>query len=184
MKAFVLLPLIASLSACGGGSDRYQGYTQGRGSQSPAAGYVADPMRTAGVQASPANASLSDEQSFDAVAGRETIESDAARRAQQAAAYQVIEPVALPQRTGQAGPNIVAYALQTNHAPGTQMYSRFLAREGRMRASCVRYGSDDAAQRAFLAGGGPERNYQGMDPDGDGFACGWDPRPFRLVAVN
>jgi hypothetical protein len=30
-----------------------------------------------------------------------------------------------------------------------------------------------------LANGGPERDKEGLDPDGDGFACGWDPRPFR-----
>ncbi|NDH39999.1 MAG: hypothetical protein EBY45_06195 [Gammaproteobacteria bacterium] len=27
----------------------------------------------------------------------------------------------------------------------------------------------------------PERDPMGLDPDGDGFACGWDPEPFRLA---
>ena len=29
--------------------------------------------------------------------------------------------------------------------------------------------------------GGPERDPRGLDPDGDGFACDWDPAPFRAA---
>lgn len=154
------------------------------GPAAPAAqGPGADPLRTAGVQASPANrAGISDEQSFDAVSARETIESDAARRAAQAAAYQVVQPTAVPQRSGDTGPNIVAYALETRNARGQQVHARSFARQSVMSRNCARYQSDDAAQRAFLENGGPQRNYQGLDPDGDGFACGWDPAPFRLAA--
>jgi hypothetical protein len=32
-----------------------------------------------------------------------------------------------------------------------------------------------------LSNGGPERDRLGLDPDGDGFACYWDPTPFRLA---
>jgi hypothetical protein len=39
--------------------------------------------------------------------------------------------------------------------------------------------TQDAAQEAFLAAGGPERDRNNLDPDGDGFACWWDPEPFR-----
>ncbi len=152
--------------------------------------------RTQGVQASPTNADpflaganpagLSDEQNFDAVAGRETIESDAERRAAQAAAYQVIQPAPLPQRDVDAGPNIVAYALNAPNAKGQEFYSRFiLSGEGRFRRNCAAYRSADEAQRDFLARGGPERDPRGIDPDGDGFACAWDPAPFRAaVAAN
>jgi hypothetical protein len=42
--------------------------------------------------------------------------------------------------------------------------------------------SDDLAQEAFLSEGGPERDRLGVDPDGDGFACRWDPTPFRRAA--
>lgn len=82
--------------------------------QRPAGGITtqpigADPERRGGVQASPANAAprlasgISDEQDFDAVSSRESIESDAARRASQAAQYQVVQPGALPTRTGATG---------------------------------------------------------------------------------
>ena len=45
-------------------------------------------------------------------------------------------------------------------------------------------GSFDAPhpiQEAFLDAGGPKRDPHALDPDGDGFACAWDPRPFRAA---
>ena len=45
--------------------------------------------------------------------------------------------------------------------------------------ACRSYASADAAQTAFIAAGGPVIDPRGMDPDGDGFVCGWDPRPYR-----
>ncbi|MDZ4134073.1 MAG: hypothetical protein U1D06_00550, partial [Paracoccaceae bacterium] len=57
------------------------------------------------------HASISDEQDFSAVASRETIASDAERLARNRAQYQVIQPGALPQRSGSAEPNIVQFAL-------------------------------------------------------------------------
>lgn len=122
---------------------------------------------------------LSDD-SFKAVSGRETIESDKERLARQRAEYEVIQPTALPQRTGKAEPNIVQFALNTSHLPGTKMYNRS-SLFGGGGGSCNRYASPDQAQEAFLAAGGPEKDSKGLDPDGDGFACGWDPRPFRTA---
>lgn len=163
--------------------------TQPIGAPLPTSASGLDATRTGGLQASPGNATpgsnpagLSDEQSFEAVTGRETIESDAQRRAAQAAAYQVVQPTALPTRSGDGGPNIVAYALNTTNMPGQKLYSRTFGSVSKMQRSCAKYPSADAAQRAFLASGGPKRDREGMDPDGDGFACGWDPRPFRLAA--
>lgn len=124
---------------------------------------------------------ISDEQDFEAVAARETIESDAERIARNRAQYVVIQPGALPVRPGESGPNIVAYALATNHPPGVQLYRRGGLRFTDPLVACARYGSSDRAQEAFLASGGPERDRHGIDPDGDGYACDWDPRPFRSV---
>ncbi len=152
-----------------------------------------DSDRRGGVQASPGNAApvlaganpatISDEQDFDAVAGRESIQSDAERRAEQAAAYQVIQPTALPQRAGDGGPNIVEYALSAPNVRGQEWYSRFTLGGigGRFERNCASYRSPDDAQRDFLARGGPDRDARGLDPDGDGFACGWDPAPFRAA---
>lgn len=153
-------------------------------------------LRSSGIEASPSNAAptlmgavptsstgISDEQDFEAVASRETIQSDAARRAQQAAQYQVIQPMALPEHPADTGPNIVEYALNAPNAKGQPWYSRFVltAREGRMLRNCGEYRTPDEAQRDFLRRGGPERDARGLDPDGDGFACAWDPAPFRAA---
>ena len=124
------------------------------------------------------NAGISDEQDFAAVSERETIESDAERLARNRAQYTVIQPTAVPERT-ETGPNIVQYALATTHAPGTQMYSRSSLRLTDPNVACARYASPDLAQQAFLEAGGPDRDRKGLDPDGDGYACAWDPRPFR-----
>lgn len=127
---------------------------------------------------------ISDEQDFDAVSSRETIESDAARMAQAAANYQVIQPTALPEPPASTGPDIVAYALNAPNRLGQPWYSRFIfSGQGRFQRNCAKYRSADEAQRDFLARGGPERDPRGLDPDGDGFACGWDPAPF-LAAVG
>ena len=122
---------------------------------------------------------ISDEQNFDAVAARETIESDAERLARQRAQYQVIAPTALPERPDTGRPNIVQYALSTQHAPGTRMYNRSSLFQRDPLRACARFPAPDLAQEEFLAQGGPTRDRLGLDPDGDGYACGWDPRPFR-----
>lgn len=126
------------------------------------------------------SARISDENDFDAVASRETIESDRARIDRNRAQYQVIQPGALPVRPGAIGPNIVDYALATNHPRGTQLYRRSGFGGGNAAAKCAGYASPDLAQQAFLERGGPERDRLGLDPDGDGYACAWDPSPYRL----
>ena len=129
------------------------------------------------------NPGISDEQNFDAVASRETIESDAQRREAQAAAYTVIEATDLPERTGSTGPNIVQFALNAPNNRGQSIYTRTgLSGESRFQRNCAKYNNPDEAQRDFLSKGGPERDRLGIDPDGDGFACGWDPTPFRALA--
>lgn len=154
-------------------------------------GATAAPVATTGLIApAPGNAAtprlnnpgISDEQDFSAVSGRETMESDAARLARNAANYEVVGATAVPDRNGNEGPNIVDFAINAPNAKGQEWYSRStLSGQGRFQRNCAKYRSPDAAQRDFLARGGPERDRMGIDPDGDGFACGWDPAPFRLA---
>lgn len=127
------------------------------------------------------NLGISDEQDFTAVSERETIESDAERIAKNREQYVIVEPKDLPARPGDTGPNIVEFALATTHAPGVQMYKRSGVSLRSADAACNKYASPDKAQQDFLAKGGPERDRLGVDPDGDGFACTWDPRPFRTA---
>lgn len=134
-------------------------------------------------QADVNNPSISDENDFGAVSSRESIQSDAQRRAQQAALRTEVAPTALPTRSSDAGPNIVEYALNAPNRKGQEWYSRsLLSGQARFQRNCATYNSADAAQRDFLARGGPTRDPRGIDPDGDGFACGWDPAPFLLAA--
>lgn len=140
------------------------------------------------VQASPTNPKpvqlenpgISDEDDFSAVGERRSIQTDAQRREQIKAQYQVIQPTALPQRRSSSGPNIVSYALQTSNPMGQRLYRRIgVAAQSRFQRNCNKYGSPDLAQTDFLNRGGPKKDRLGLDPDGDGYACSWDPRPFR-----
>lgn len=90
-----------------------------------------------------------------------------------------VRPVRLGARPAQDGPNVVAFALATDHPIGTARYPRSDPSAERAARACDRYVSDDLAQTAFLQAGGPETDRLGMDPDGDGYACGWDPDRFR-----
>lgn len=135
----------------------------------------------AGPQVSTNHSGISDEQDFQAVAARESIQSDAERLEAQRQLYQVIEPTAVPGRTS-TGPNIVEYALTSGNQVGQKVYRRTnLLGSSQTVRNCAKYPSADLAQEAFLKAGGPDRDRMSLDPDGDGFACGWDPRPFRKV---
>ena len=128
------------------------------------------------------NVGISDEQDFGAVSSRETIQSDAERLEAQREAYRVIPPEPLPERPSDTGPNIVAFALSTTNQPGEQVYSRAgFNSQARFNRNCAKYPTSDRAQQAFLEAGGPQRDRMSLDPDGDGFACYWDPRPFRAA---
>jgi len=141
------------------------------------------------LQASPSNPApeavgsfgISRENDFDAVDAQRSIEADKQRMAQVRAQYEQVQPTALPSRTD-TGPNLVSYALQTTNQPGQQLYRRVtLGSQSRYARNCGKYPSPDLAQSDFLKSGGPEKDRKGLDPDGDGFACSWDPRPFRAA---
>lgn len=125
---------------------------------------------------------LSDSQDFEAVAERETIESDRERLEQQRAQYREVQPTDLPDSRQDGGPSVVAYALRTSHPVGEERYSRFPFHLTNWQSNCARFRSQDEAQEAFLSRGGPERDPGNLDPDGDGYACWWDPAPYRAAA--
>lgn len=125
------------------------------------------------------NPSISDEQDFQAVSSRQSIESDAARRQAQSAQYKVIEPKALPSRPGGKVPTPIEFALQTSHPVGQKVYRRSPFGAGKAASACAAYRSDELAQDAFLKAGGPSKDKLGIDPDGDGYACGWNPATYR-----
>jgi len=153
----------AALDAAGDGS---AGVGQWSGSDAPSA--VLD---TTGI---------SQENDFDAVGEERSIEEDAARIARNRAQYETVRPEAIGERPEDLGPNIVDFALRTTHPVGTEMYGRMnFAAAARHERNCAGYPSPDQAQLDFLRKGGPERDRMALDPDGDGYACDWDPAPYR-----
>jgi hypothetical protein len=97
---------------------------------------------------------------------------------------EIVTVTSVPTGAATAGPNVMAYALQTRHNVGTVMHRRLNPlRWSRWEAACLQFVNQDAAQEAFLAAGGPERDRQNLDPDGDGFACWWDPRVYRQAVA-
>jgi hypothetical protein len=132
------------------------------------------------IAALPGHAGISDEQDFAAVSSRESIETDQQRIAANRAQYQEIAPTALPQRN--ASPEVsdlVTYALNAPNRLGQPIYQRRSVSADAHNKACLRFATDEAAQEAFLKAGGPSRDGKKLDPDGDGFACDWDPTPFQ-----
>lgn len=78
-------------------------------------------------------------------------------------------------------PRVAAFAIRTTHQPGQRQWRRNpLRADG--QGLCAQFPTRDQAQDRFLADGGPERDPNGMDPDGDGFVCGFDPNELRASA--
>ena len=46
---------------------------------------------------------------------------------------------------------------------------------------CKKFSTKNAAQIFFLENGGPKNDFYNIDPDGDGFACKWDPAIYRKI---
>ncbi len=91
----------------------------------------------------------------------------------------VVQPGPIPSHP--EGVNIALFANQTTNAVGQSMYARSVGARVGSVGNCGRFRDADAAQRAFLSGGGPQTDRYGIDPDGDGFACKWDPAPYRAL---
>jgi hypothetical protein len=91
----------------------------------------------------------------------------------------VVQPGPLPNRVD--GVNVALYAKQSTNALGQAIYPRSVGARVAGVGNCGRFRDPDAAQRAFLSGGGPERDRYGIDPDGDGFACSFNPAVYRAL---
>ena len=96
------------------------------------------------------------------------------------AANQGANPRAVPARSRGPSADVAAFALGAPNRVGQSVYVRDGAADPRsLPPDCGHYASDDLAQEAFLKAGGPQVDILGLDPDGDGFACGWDPARYR-----
>lgn len=120
--------------------------------------------------------------SFQRVVERESIETDRQKLQELSKQRVELEAEPLPART--ADVNLAAFARATSHKIGDKVYRRSGIRSSSRAASeCRKYRNPDEAQRAFIAAGGPEIDAMRIDPDGDGFVCGWSPIPFRSLKL-
>lgn len=87
--------------------------------------------------------------------------------------------VTAPRAAVETPPSLKQYAALTRHPPGTRLYARPTGDDARAARACRGFATAGAAQLAFLGQGGPAHDPAGMDPDGDGYVCGWDPRLHR-----
>lgn len=123
---------------------------------------------------------ISDTQNFAAVTSRETIEENKARLEANKANYVQIQPAALPEREKEAQVSIVvSNAVNAPNRLNERIYERGAPKPEVTDAACMSFTSEEKAQETFLAAGGPKRDPKRLDPDGDGFACKFDPTPYQ-----
>ncbi len=126
-----------------------------------------------------ANGEISNSQDFQVVKANETIASDAAKLEELKSNYEIVQPGAAPKRGSDL--NLAKYALAQSNPVGNKIYTRFPLGGKRAKRKCAAYGSNDEAQTEFLKSGGPQKDRRGIDPDGDGYACGWSPDVYRAL---
>ncbi len=120
--------------------------------------------------------------SFSTVTASRDITTDRQRTQALAGQTVVLEAAPLPQTNNAV--NLAAFARSTAHKIGERVYSRSDRSSSTAKRQCRKYPNPDAAQRAFLAAGGPKQDKLKIDPDGDGFVCGWSPVPYRNLRVG
>lgn len=118
---------------------------------------------------------ISNSQDFEAVSGRVTADSDAAKLEELKRTYKVFEPTAVPSRGSSVDLESFARA-NADRAIGRKRYTRRRADYKEAGNSfCADYTDQDLAQINFLNQGGPKKDPLLLDQDGDGFACNWRP---------
>ena len=79
--------------------------------------------------------------------------------------------------------NIAAFARSTINKKGESVYARRSFQTFDHWTECAFFNTNENAQRFFLRTGGPKLDLKNLDPDGDGFACAWDPSIYRQLAI-
>ena len=79
--------------------------------------------------------------------------------------------------------NIAAFARSTINKKGESIYARRTFQTFDHWTECAFFNTNENAQRFFLRTGGPKLDLKNLDPDGDGFACTWDPAIYRQLVI-
>ena len=95
----------------------------------------------------------------------------------------VVEPEETGDLSKKSDVNLALYARQTFNAIGEKIYKRNPTKKKKLDP-CLRFISSEDAQRFFLKNNGPQKDFWNLDPDGDGFACKWNPEQYRKILIN
>ena len=79
--------------------------------------------------------------------------------------------------------NVAQFARDTKNKKGDKIYNRLNFSIYNSLNECSKFKTKDDAQRKFLKEGGPYNDKFNLDPDGDGFACDWDPNIYRKLSI-
>ena len=79
--------------------------------------------------------------------------------------------------------NVAKFARDTKNKKGEKIYTRLSLNIYDNWNECSKFKTKDDAQRKFLKEGGPYNDKFNLDPDGDGFACDWDPEIYRELSI-
>lgn len=79
--------------------------------------------------------------------------------------------------------NIATFARSSPNKKGESIYLRPAFQTFDHWTECAFFTSNEKAQRFFLKTGGPKKDLKNLDPDGDGFACDWDPIIYRQLVI-
>ena len=79
--------------------------------------------------------------------------------------------------------NVAKFARDTKNNKGEKIFTRLSFSIYNNWNECSKFKTRDEAQRKFLKEGGPYKDIFNLDPDGDGFACDWDPEIYRKLSI-
>mgnify|MGYP001188559287 CR=1 FL=1 len=79
--------------------------------------------------------------------------------------------------------NVAKFARDTKNKKGEKIYTRSSISIYNNWNECSKFRTQDDAQRKFIKDGGPYNDKFNLDPDGDGFACKWDPEIYRELSI-
>ena len=79
--------------------------------------------------------------------------------------------------------NVAKFARDTKNKKGEKVYTRSNISIYNNWNECSKFRTQDDAQRKFIKDGGPYNDKFNLDPDGDGFACKWDPEIYRELSI-
>ena len=79
--------------------------------------------------------------------------------------------------------NVAQFARDTKNKIGEKVFNRSEFSIYNNWNECSKFKTKDDAQRKFLKDGGPYKDKFNLDPDGDGFACEWDPDIYRELSI-